>query len=376
MSDLGKVVDKGKKKEDSDSSDDDSKPAAKGGGRAAPSSAATPRSSAPSSKAAAKTADSDGSSDDEGPKMSAKEQMQKKKEEAEKRKAAILIAKQEKERAALVDGEDIEEGSAGQDPPEGVPELKRRDEKAKTRFSKTGESLDVNRDGGDEDRTRTGELLVRNPARIPWIRKQRSVDFLFAKCQGTPEEEDVYMTLASAKKSEKTMAKVREQMRKQGLYVAQERVLLPGNVERAIQRVRARKEHAARKGTPAAAAVQMLKSQSSISAFYSKFTRALTLEILYQDANVVGRVSDPYAFSTEEERYLVPFDPLKERCSRPAMRYDPYLPYLQAQILKRPLYSVLICKYDSSMPFHNCLSGACATDPTFRSQTLNLNPKP
>ena len=48
----------------------------------------------------------------------------------------------------------------------------------------------------------------------------------------------------------------------------------------------------------------------------------------------MGRVSDPNAFSPEEERYLVPFDPLKERCSRPAMRYDPYLPYLQAQIPK------------------------------------------
>jgi len=277
MSELGKVADKGKKREDSDSSDDDSKPAAKGGGRAAPSSAATPRSSAPSSKAAAKTADSDGSSDDEGPKMSAKEQMQKKKAEAEKRKAEILAKKQQKETAALVDGKDIEEDSAGRDSPAGVPELKRRDEKAKTRFSKTGESLDVNRDGDDEDRTRTGELLVRNPARIPWIRKQRSVDFLFAKCQGTPEEEDVYITLASATKSEKTMAKVREQMRKQGLYVAQERVLLPGNVERAIQRLRARKEHAARKGKPAAAAVKILKSQSSL---YSKFTRALSFEIL------------------------------------------------------------------------------------------------
>ena len=292
-SDLGKVVDKGKKSKDgSDSSDDDIRPAAKAGAGAA---------------AAKRAANSDSSDDDEAERAARKERMAKSREEAEKKKAALEAKREEQEKAALVDGAEIEEEEAPADAPEEASELKRRDEKAKTRFAKTGESLDVNRDG-DEDRTRTGELLARNPARIPWIRRQRSVDFIFNKCQMPPEEEEVYMTLASAKKSEKTMAKVREQMRKQGLYVAQERVLLPGNVERAIQRVRARKEHKARKGRQEPASADA-------------------------DAAVVGHVGDPDAFSPEEERYLVPFDPLKERCSRPAMRYDPYLPYLQYSML-------------------------------------------
>ena len=202
--------------------------------------------------------------------------------------------------------EDDSEPAGGEDSPREGGMLKRKDEKAKPRFSKTGESLDINRDD-DEERTRTGELLVRNPNKIPWIPRQRSIDHLFSGCVMPPNEEDVYMTLASAKKSEKTMAQAREQMRKQGLYVARERVQLAGNVERAIQRVRARKEHANRLGKSGADGVP-------------------------SDTAVVTQ-ADPNAFSPEEERYLVPFDPLKERYSRPATRYDPYQAYLQYTML-------------------------------------------
>jgi len=138
---------------------------------------------------------------------------------------------------------------------------------------------------------------VREPSKIQWMSLPTRLE----------KESETYMTLSEAKKTEKTMAKVREQMRKQGLYVARERVLLPGNVERAIQRVRIRKARAAKAGG----------------------------EVSADGAAVVnvGEAADPNNFSPEEERFLVPFDPLKERFSRPAMRYDPYMPYLQYNML-------------------------------------------
>ena len=51
--------------------------------------------------------------------------------------------------------EDDSEPAGGEDSPREGGMLKRKDEKAKPRFSKTGESLDINRDD-DEERTRTG----------------------------------------------------------------------------------------------------------------------------------------------------------------------------------------------------------------------------
>jgi len=294
MSKLGKL---GAKKKDSDSEDDEEKaPPAKGGDDTE--GGELKRGGA---KARFGAKDSDSDSDDDGAQK--KEAMRKRKEEAAAKKAALAAKKEQAEtdeiEKAMGDedeptGENDDAAGVGGGSPGETGALKRKDEKAKTRFSKTGESLEINRE--DEDRTPTGQMLARNPSKIPWHTQQTRQE----------REKDVYMSLAQAKKSDKTMANVREQMRKQGLYVARERVLLPGNVERAMQRVRIRKEHADKvgNGDPADSAPQ-------------------AAVVLTGSTN----------FSPEEERYLVPFDPLKERYSRPAMRYEPYMPYLQYTML-------------------------------------------
>lgn len=291
---LGKL---GKKK-DSDSEDEGDNAAAAGGsGNDAEDSKGggeLKRGGPSKSRFGAKKDDSDSDDDDDG--EARKEAQRKRKEEIEKQRA--LVAKQKEkteeeeiEKAALGEDDDDAAGvGAGADSPGATGVLKRKDEKEKTRFSGGG-SAEINRE--DEDRTPAGQLLVRTPSIIPWMTIPTRLE----------KEAETYMTLAEAKKSEKTMAKVREEMRKQGLYVARDRVLLPGNVERAIQRLRIRKARAAKSGADGEA------------------------------ADVLAEAADPNNFSPEEERFLVPFDPLKERFSRPAMRYDPYLPYLQYKML-------------------------------------------
>lgn len=294
MPGLGKL---GKKKSDSDSDDENdatATPAADKGSEEGKAGGELQRGGPSKSRFGAKKDDSD--SDDDGD--ARKEAQRKRKEEMEKQRALVAKKKEQEEqeeieKAALGEDDDAAGVGGGDDSPGASGVLKRKDEKEKTRFSGGG-SAEINRE--DEDRTPAGQLLVRTPSKIPWMTIPTRLE----------KEAEAYMTLAEAKKSEKTMAKVREEMRKQGLYVARERVLLPGNVERAIQRVRIRKARAARSGGEngadgAAAAAE----------------------------NVLAETGDPNSFSPEEERFLVPFDPLKERFSRPAMRYDPYMPYLQ-----------------------------------------------
>lgn len=237
----------------------------------------------------AKAENSDSDSDDEGKKKA----MQKKKEElaAKRAKAAAKQEKDEQheiESAAL--GSTAEKGKAGSEGSSGDGGALNR--KSDVALAKTSRFKDDNDTRENEEHSSTGQLLVRNPHKLPWL----SVE---SRQKG---EQQMYMTLAAANRREKTMEKARQQMRRQGLYVARERVLLPGNVERAIQRVRIRKECAA----------QLARGDDSAST-----SVAITHD----------------KFSPEEERYLVSFDPLKERYCRPAMRYDPYLPYLQYEML-------------------------------------------
>ena len=239
-------------------------------------------------------------SDDEDAAEKRKAAAAEKKAKQEALKAAIQAKKEKAEQdeiEAAAKGGDEDEGAAGvgggDETQDGGALRRKRGEDERTRFGGT-----TARSNGSDDAP-TGSLLMRQPSCIPWHGP--------APWLGHTEGENrVYMTLRAAKTNERTMAKVREQMRKQGLYVARERVLLPKNVERAIQRVRARKEHS-KQSAP--------KDDNA------------------EAAAVSASVNEPNEFSKDEERYLVPFDPLKERYCRPATRYDPYLPYLQYKML-------------------------------------------
>jgi hypothetical protein len=267
--------------------------------------------------------DDDSDSDDEA--AAARKEAQRKRREEQEAKKAAIAAKREKAEAEEIlggagsdkDDERVDEG-AGVGSPAGSAmggALRRKDEGQKNRFAPKGVKadpgsardsapgqLDAKEDEDHDDDGSIAELLTRDASRIPWLKDS---------AKRREEEDNILMSLASAKKNEHTMAKVREEMRKQGLYVAPERMLLPHNVERAMQRVRARREHAALRE-------KARGGDAGGDAGGGADTGA-----------VVSAVEDGSNLAQEDHPYLVLFDPLKERSSRPAMRFDPHMPYLQ-----------------------------------------------
>mmetsp|Transcript_960 Transcript_960/g.2143 ORF Transcript_960/g.2143 Transcript_960/m.2143 type:complete len:1691 (+) Transcript_960:303-5375(+) len=217
-----------------------------------------------------------------------------KQEREELRKAKEKMAEEEiqEEAGEGEEGKDEEAGAEG----EGGEGLQRTKEK-RTRFSKasSGEQNDE-AEAFDE----MGSLFERHKEAIPWVPTAKRVE----------KEKEVYLRLG---KRETVLKEARSRMREQGLYVAGERRLLPANVERDLLRSKMQREAKAERLKLAIKAGGATPAKEG------------------EEGGATKTFVDPKSgveFSAEDEQFLVPFEPLKERVCRPAMRYDPTLPYM------------------------------------------------
>ncbi|EKX45015.1 hypothetical protein GUITHDRAFT_163401 [Guillardia theta CCMP2712] len=129
-----------------------------------------------------------------------------------------------------------------------------------------------------------------HPEHIPWVPVSKRIQ----------QEKEVLFSLAG--RGENILEKARNDMRRQGLYVAHEKEILSANVERAVRRIRMQQSMAAKDGVKAADDSQEKDDHDKLSAI---------------------------RFPPREEIFVTPFDPLEIRRCRPTMRYDPSAMYLQ-----------------------------------------------
>jgi hypothetical protein len=227
-----------------------------------------------------------------------KAEMEKRKQEMEKVKQEAAKRAQEQgeiENAEKQDGGDGEAEEGGGVPASEIEAgetegLKRKKDKI-TRFTKQQGEEDVTDD--------YGSLLEKHKENIPWVPLKKRLE----------QESVIYFRLG---KRENVLKVARDKMREQGLYVAKERLLLPANVERELQRAKIQREaKAARSDVP------LENKDAAHMAVYMGVK-----------------------FHPEDEKFLMPFEPVKERSCRPSMRYDPSLPYLQYDTI----VPVTVCK--------------------------------
>jgi hypothetical protein len=195
---------------------------------------------------------------------------------------------QEKEEAAAKAAEANEgEEEVEEESDEGQGGGLRRQDKGNSRFA-AAEAAGGGAEAQEADQFEMSRTLCKDPSAIPWTPTRVRVE----------KEEGVLFRLGLSAK--KKLAAARDEMREQGLYVARDKVLLPSNMERAIQRVRQRKQLVkARDGGAAATVAVQMEQDGSLEA------------------------------EEEASAFLMPFDPLKERVCRPSARYDPSLPHMQ-----------------------------------------------
>lgn len=184
-------------------------------------------------------------------------------------------------------------GVGGDDEGEELGTLKRSKEK-RTRFSKAQE----------EEPTETYDdlksLFERHKENVPWISRAKRIEL----------ENTVLFRLG---KRQSVLKEARDRMREQGLYVAGERRLWPANVERDLLRAKVRRE----------ALEVRIKGASP--------------NVPKEEGGELHKVFiDPKSgieFSAEDEQFLVPFEPLKERSCRPSTRFDPAMGYMQYETI-------------------------------------------
>lgn len=236
---------------------------------------------------AAQSIDEDDDDDWKAKAAAAKAEREKLKEQ---RQEALKKAKEQQEIEEEHKDEDGDGGVGGNAEAEGTPSkpsnretLRRRKVEAVTRFSRE-ETL-------EEDADDLVSIFEKHKESIPWVPHKKRKE----------QEKDIYFRLG---KRQSVLKTARENMRQQGLYVAREQLLLPANVERQLQRADIRRKADQKR---IGEADSMMRTQSAV------FT-------------------DPKSgieFCADDHKFLVPFEPLKERICRPSMRYDPTLPYLQ-----------------------------------------------
>ena len=208
---------------------------------------------------------------------------------------SIVAGDEDVDGAAGVGG--VEEG--GDDANEAT--LKRSKEK-RTRFSR------IQEDEADDTYDELGSLFERHKENIPWIPYKKRLE----------QEATVLFHLG---KRESVLKQARDQMREQGLYVAGERRLWPANVERDLLRAKVQREALAKR----------VKAAASTSGGGGGGGEAANVGE-GKDGTIHKVFIDPKSgmeFSADDEQFLVPFEPTKERSCRPSSRYDPSLPYMQ-----------------------------------------------
>jgi hypothetical protein len=204
-----------------------------------------------------------------------------KQERAKKaQEAAEIEAAAAEEIGANEIAEEGEEAAGGEAEAGETEGLKRKKDKV-TRFTKQQAAEEEVVDG-------YSSILERHKDMIPWVPLKKRLE----------QESVIYFRLG---KRENVLKAARDKMRQQGLYVAKDGLMLPANVERELQRAKIRREaKAAKSSTP------LEKDEGA------------------HVASFMG-----VKFHSEDEKFLMPFEPLKKRSSRPTIRYDPSLSYLQ-----------------------------------------------
>eukprot|EP00960_Hanusia_phi_P059627 764236-Hanusia_phi.AAC.4 len=238
--------------------------------------------------------DADNSSDDEKgqskPSVDASaDERKRQREERRKHLEELKQAQAEKEKS----GESKEDEEIEHDD-DGSPEtdenkdavLHRKTSRRRTRFDSRESSL--------EPPFSYSSVFAGRPDQVPWVPVRKRIE----------QEKQVLFSLSG--KSESILEKARNDMRRQGLYVAHEKEILSANVERAVRRIRI---------------------QSSLATGNGSLDKDESKEKDDQDKLSAIR------FPPGEEIFITPFDPLEIRRCRPTMRYDPSATYLQYDMI-------------------------------------------
>ncbi len=207
------------------------------------------------------------------------ERLKKEREKRAQEAAEIEAAAPEEGGADEIAEEEQVAGGEGEAEAGETEGLKRKKDKV-TRFTKQQAEEEVV-DG-------YSSILERHKDMIPWVPLKKRLE----------QESVIYFRLG---KRENVLKAARDKMRQQGLYVAKDGLVLSANVERELQRSKIRREaKVAKSSTPV---------EKDEGAHFPSYMGV--------------------KFHSEDEKFLMPFEPLKERSSRPTIRYDPSLSYLQ-----------------------------------------------
>ena len=161
-------------------------------------------------------------------------------------------------------------------------------------------------------------VLVVHSTATPWIPQQKRI----------AEEDNIYFCVdGGGHIGLSTSARV--SMKEQGLYVSRRPLSLSHNIERAILRARVRTLPLSHQNLEGAQKVWSLMHPSSWLG-----------SILSSKELLKEHFSNP--LNKDEMMYVTPYEPFKDQACRPAMRFDPSLPYMQYRLV--PSSNAKVCK--------------------------------